>query len=182
MDSNLNDEYKRVLNDMDANMTDGKEKEYAKNKMYELSMIFIDEMQEMSSKYDDKLNALIQKQHTIEEKLKKMRNDIREIQQDVFDYDETTGEEVFEFEIACPYCNHVFVAEVDETKNEVKCPECENLIELDWDGLEDEGYCSGNCGHCHGNEEDYDDSCECGDDCECDDCNHNHKHDEDDDM
>ena len=166
MNSNINDEYHKMLNDMDANMKNSDDLAYAKNKMYELSMLFIDEMQEMADKYDDKINAIIQKQQKMDTKIKEVEHNIKEIQQDVYDIDATTENEVFDFEITCPYCNYVFETEAGEDKKEVQCPECDNLIELDWDGLEEDGYCGG---HCH----------ECGDDCSCDDCD---CEDEDEDM
>lgn len=166
MNSNINDEYHKMLNDMDANIKDADDLAYAKNKMYELSMLFIDEMQEMADKYDDKINAIIQKQQKMDTKIKEVEHSIKEIQQDVYDIDDATGNEVFEFEITCPYCNYVFEAEVGEDKKEVQCPECENLIELDWEGLEEDGYCGGGCHSC-------------GDDCDCDDCNCEDDEDED---
>ena len=184
MNSNINDEYHKIISDMDDNMSNPEDIEYAKEKMYELSMMFIDELQNLADKYDDRINAILQKQQKIDTKMKEVEKSIKEIQQDVYDIDETTENEVFDFEISCPYCNHVFETEVGEDKKEVQCPECENLIELDWDGLEEDGFCSGNCSHCH----DFDDECYCGDDCECgedcdcgDDCSCD-KHDEEDDM
>lgn len=158
MNSNINDEYRKMLSDMDANMSNPKDIEYAKTKMYELSMLFIDEMQAMADGYDDKINAIVQKQQGMDEKLKNMEKELNHMQRDMYDFEDVEENEVFEFEITCPYCNYVFAAEADENKKEVQCPECENIIELDWDGLEEEGFCSGSCGHCHGCEEDeYDD-------------------------
>ena len=183
MNSNINDEYRKMLNDMDDNMSNPEDIEYAKEKMYELSMMFIDELQNLADKYDDRINAILQKQQKIDTKMKEVEKSIKEIQQDVYDLDETEGNEVFDFEIACPYCNHVFETEVGEDKKEVKCPECENLIELDWDGLEEDGYCG--CSHCHDYDDecDCDDNCECGTDCDCgNDCDCNKHNDEDDDM
>ena len=164
MDSNINDEYRRILSDMDANMKNADDLEYAKTKMNELCMLFVDELQTVSDKNEDRTNALAQKQQELEDTIKKMRKDVNEIMKDIYDEDELDGNEVFEFEITCPYCNYSFETEVDENKKEVKCPECENLIELDWDGLEEDGYCGGSCEHCHS----CDDDCDC-DDCDCDD-------------
>ena len=161
MNTNINDEYRKMLNDMDANMSNPDDIAYAKSKMYELSMLFIDEMQAMADKYDDKINAIVQKQQKMDTKIKNVENNLKEIQKDMYDFDESTGNEAFEFEITCPYCNYIFEAEADENKKEVQCPECENLIELDWDGLEEDGYCNGSCSHCHGCE---DDECEDDDD------------------
>lgn len=168
MNSNINDEYRRMLKDMDANMSNPDDIAYAKSKMYELSMLFIDEMQAMADKYDDRINAIVQKQQKMDDKIKDIDNNLKEMQQDMYDFDEATGNEIFNFEITCPYCNYVFETEANENKKEVQCPECENLIELDWDGLEEEGYCGGSCSHCHG--------------CEDDDCDDDDEDEQDDDM
>lgn len=157
MKSNINDEYRKMLNNMDANMSNQEDLEYAKNQMYQLSMLFIDEMQAMSEKYEDRINALAQNQKELEEKIQKVQKVVNSIEKDIYD-EELDSNETFEFEIVCPYCNNEFVAEVDELKDEVQCPECRNMIELDWEGsMEDEGGCSGNCSHCHSCDDDTDD-------------------------
>ena len=149
MDSNINDEYRKMLSDIDSKMSNSEDAEYAKNKLYELSMLFVDEMQEKADKNNDKINAILQKQQSLDEKLKKVQEELNHIKRDMYDSDDVEEDETFEFEITCPYCNYSFVVDVDDSKKEVLCPECENLIELDWDGLEEDGYCGGSCSHCH---------------------------------
>ena len=100
-------------------------------------MVFIDEMQTLSDKYEDRINAMAVKQKNLDDKIKKMEEELSKIQKDFYD-EEINGNEVFEFEIACPYCNKVFTVDVDDQKREVQCPECENLIELDWGDFEDD--------------------------------------------
>ena len=47
----------------------------------------------------------------------------------------------------CPYCNHEFTTNISSDVNtEVECPECHNMIELDWNGDEEE--CTHNCSGC----------------------------------
>ncbi len=146
MNSNINNEYHKILKDIDENMSNENDIEYAKKKMYELSMMFVDELQTLSDKYEDKMNAVAIKQNEMENKIKKLENDLNNIQKEFYD-EEIDENEIFEFEITCPYCNYDFTVEVDDRKKEVQCPECENLIELDWDGFEEEGYCNGSCTH-----------------------------------
>ena len=67
MNSNINDEYRKMLKDMDENMSNPNDIEYAKNKMYELSMMFIDEMQNLSDKYEDRMNAVVMKQKNMDD-------------------------------------------------------------------------------------------------------------------
>lgn len=160
MSSNINNEYKKILKDMDTNMSNENDIEYAKNKMHELTMIFIDEIQALSDKYEDRINAIAIKQKDVEDKVKKIETEFNNLQKEIYD-EEINENEVFEFEITCPYCNYNFITDVDDKKREIQCPECENLIELDWDGLEEDGYCNGNCnGKCshHGHDDcDYED-------------------------
>lgn len=163
MKSNINDEYHKMLNDLDEKISNSQDLEYAKNKMYELSMLFIDEMQAMSEKYEDKINALAQNQKELEDKIQKIQKVVNSIEKDIYDED-LDSSEVYEFEIVCPYCNHEFVTEVDELKTEVQCPECENMIELDWESSTEEGGCSGNCSHCHSCDDEYEGESEEDDD------------------
>ncbi len=150
MNSNINDEYHKILDDIDENVTDVDEAEYVKGKIYELSMMYLDEMKTISEKYEDRINAIAQKQNAMDEKLDKMQKMLSGIEHDIYDMEDIEGEESFEFEITCPYCNNVFEVEVNEEKKDVRCPECNNMIELDWDGLYDEeAGCGGSCSHCH---------------------------------
>jgi len=78
-------------------------------------------------------------------KIENMQKVIDHIESDIY------SDEGFDFEIVCPYCEHEFVIDANEDKNEVECPECKNVIELDWTGDlyddEDDG-CSGHCCGC----------------------------------
>lgn len=80
-------------------------------------------------------------------KIENMQKVIDHIESDIY------SDEGFDFEIVCPYCEHEFVIDANEDKNEVECPECKNVIELDWTGDlyddEDDG-CSGHCCGCSG--------------------------------
>ncbi len=147
MESNINDEYCKMLNELDENISNSDELEYAKNQMHRLSMLFIDEMQAMSEKYEDKINALAYKQKELEDKVQKVQRAVTSIEKDIYD-DDIEENETYEFEIVCPYCNNEFVANVGEEKDEVQCPECKNIIALDWEGTE-EDKCIGNCTQCH---------------------------------
>ena len=160
MNSNINDEYRKMLKEMDENMSNPEDIAYAKNKMYELSMLFIDEIQTVSDKYEDRINAIAIKQKNMDDKMKKIEDNLSKMQKEFYD-EEINENEVFEFEIACPYCNNDFTVEVDDEKKEVQCPECGNLIELDWDGLEEDGYCGGGC--CNHHHDDCNGECDCED-------------------
>ncbi len=93
------------------------------------------------------VKELKENQKVMTNKLEKMQQVIDHIESDIY------SDEGFDFEIVCPYCEHEFVIDANEDKNEVECPECKNVIELDWTGDlyddEDDG-CSGHCCGCSG--------------------------------
>lgn len=89
------------------------------------------------------MKEIKQNQKVMNEKMTKMQQVIDHIESDIY------SEDGFDFEIVCPYCEHEFVIDVDESKQEVQCPECKNIIELDWSG-ELEDTCSGHCHGCSG--------------------------------
>ena len=91
------------------------------------------------------MKEIKENQKMMNEKMTKMQQVIDHIESDIY------SDEGFDFEIVCPYCEHEFIIDADEDKNEVECPECKNIIELDWSGnLEEDECCSGHCHGCSG--------------------------------
>ena len=107
-----------------------------------------------NKKLEQQIETLLGEVKELKENQKIMTNKIEKMQQ-VIDHIESDiySDEGFDFEIVCPYCEHEFVIDTNEDKNEVECPECKNVIELDWTGDlyddEDDG-CSGHCCGCSG--------------------------------
>lgn len=149
MKSNINDEYRKILNDLEGHIKDKEDLEFAKAQLEKLSMLFINEMESMTEKYEKKLDDLEQNQVKIEQKVKEVEQMVSSIEKDI--YDGEMDEDTYEFEITCPYCNNNFVAELDDARDEIQCPECKNIIELDWEhSCEDDDECMGECSCCHG--------------------------------
>ena len=93
------------------------------------------------------VKELKENQKIMTNKIEKMQQEIDHIESDIY------SDEGFDFEIVCPYCEHEFVIDANEDKNEVECPECKNVIELDWTGDlydDEEDGCSGHCCGCSG--------------------------------
>ena len=107
-----------------------------------------------NKKLEQQIETLLGEVKELKENQKIMTNKIEKMQQ-IIDHIESDiySDEGFDFEIVCPYCEHEFVIDANEDKNEVECPECKNVIELDWTGDlyddEDDG-CSGHCCGCSG--------------------------------
>ena len=117
----FNIDYQKILEDLEKNVKDKKDLEYVKGQFSKLVMIFLKEINSMQSIYEKRIYSLESKMNNIEEQLSRIENDI-------YTEDDLASVE----ELTCPYCDANFLAEIDETKTEIKCPECENLIELDW--------------------------------------------------
>lgn len=159
--SNLQEKFNKIINDLDQNIENKNDLEYIKTQIYNISMLFIDELDKISELNMDKINRLIVKHKELNNRMQQLENTMKQIEEDIY---LDSDEEELGFEIMCPYCNAEFEVDMnEEIKSEVKCPECNNIIELDWN--QDE-CCGGHCGSCesHCNFEDNgDDGCNCED-------------------
>lgn len=159
--SELSKKYSEIIKEVDQKITDEAELQFVKNKISEISIIFIDIIDRLSEILEERIIDIEQSQKDVEQKLSKVQTVIDSIEQDIY-------EENSDIEITCPYCNNEFMAEFNEDEEiEIECPECHNIIELDLNANidEDSGYfgsgCQGGCGTCGGcglknNMDDYD--------------------------
>ena len=170
--SKLSEEYLKILKDIEEKISDKDERNYVIGKMSELSSLYMEIIDRITDVNSKRMENLEKHQEETDTKLSKVKNTVDLIKKDIYEDDD------YDFKIVCPYCNHEFVADVeDELKEEIECPECHNIIELDWDEDNEDG-CSGCCSSCHGH-----DGCDDEDDDE-EDKNEkdDDKKDEDDDM
>ncbi len=147
--SKLSDEYLKIIKDIEKHISNEEERKYVLNKVSELSSLYIDLIDRVTDISCSRIDELEAYQDKLEAKVAKVKQTLDLIKKDIYE------DEEYDFEIVCPYCNHEFVADVEEElKEEIECPECHNIIELDWDGEEDEcdGCCS-SCGHHENSEE-----------------------------
>ena len=143
--SELNSKYKQIMEDIENNIKDPETLEFVKNKIGEVSVIFVDMLDRITRLTDNKIQEIEEKQHELLTRVNSVQSAVDGIESDIYD------DENYEFEIVCPYCNYEFTADIeDESKEEIQCPECHNTIELDWN-LEEEMGCSGSCSHCASN-------------------------------
>lgn len=151
--SNLNSEFKNILETLENNIKNKEDLEFVKVQIFNLYNLFFDEITNLENLANSRISELTQRQVSIEETLKSMEKEIKNISVDIYGEEESEDEE-YDFTIVCPYCDEEFVLEVDELKDEVICPNCNETIELDWGHECDEGSCS-SCGHhCHHDEDD----------------------------
>ena len=124
----LKNEYKSFLEDIQKNMKNKQDLEYVKKRFLAFVDVVMEEIGEFQEKETKIIKKLELKQKSVETKMEKMQQIIDKIEKDIY------SDEGFDFEIVCPYCDYVFVVDLDDNKREIQCPECENIIELDWTG------------------------------------------------
>ena len=141
--SDLKSRYKEILNELQENIKDEKERNFVITKFQELSIIFMDIIDRLTYITDIRVKDVEEKQKQIENKISDVQKVVDGIENDIYE-----DEEPYEFEITCPYCNHDFIADINsDTAIEVECPECHNIIELDWNVEDDDE--EHDCPHCH---------------------------------
>ncbi len=152
--SDLKKRFKEILDDLEKNIQNKEDLEYIKSQVYNIFLLFLDELDKLSEMNLDRINVMLEREKELGNKIAKMEKVINNIEKEVFVPQEC------DFEIICPYCNTEFVEDLSNgTDKEVKCPECGNVIELDWH--DDEDSCTHNCES---------GACSCDDCDECDEC------------
>lgn len=141
--SELSNHYQQIMKELQTNIKDEEDKAFVMDKFQELSMMFMDIIDRLTNLTDMRIKEIESQQKEIDERMSKIQKAVNGIESDIYEDDET-----YEFEIVCPYCNHEFVTDINsEANTEVECPECHNMIELDWNGEEDED-CIHDCSCC----------------------------------
>ena len=152
--SELNKKYEDLMESLNNTIKNEEELKSIKGQISYICATLLDEIDSLKEISEDKIQALLQNQKMIVDRMEKLEEATDKIEKELYIEDDN-----FDFEIVCPYCNYNFIVDIDETKTEIECPECNNIIELDWNGGDEE--CSGHCSGCHGceseDEEDLDD-------------------------
>ena len=143
--SDIKGKYKKIFEDLENNIKEPQDLIYSKEKIMELTFIFMDIVDRLTALMDARIKEVEDRQMAINNRLEEVQSLVDEIEGDIYDEDDN-----YEFEIICPYCNYEFTTDIEDgEKDEIKCPKCNNIIELDWNS-DDEYACEGDCAHCHG--------------------------------
>ena len=124
----LKDKFKEVIKSLEGNLESKKDLMYVKNLIADLTMEYLEDIENLQTLYKQKIAVFENRLHGLEAQMQKLDSEI--FQED--------GEETDLEPIQCPYCNTNFFIEFDNTKKEIKCPDCKNIIELDWGNFEDD--------------------------------------------
>ena len=148
----FSEKYSKIIKDIEKSISDEKEREIVLKKVSELSFMYMDVIDRISNVNSERMDDIEKHQDKLDEKIGKVKDTVDLIKKDIYE------DEDYDFEIVCPYCNHEFVADIeDELKEEIECPECHNIIELDWDEEEGCGGCCSSCGICDEEDEEEND-------------------------
>ncbi len=151
--SNLNSDFKNILEILENNLKNKEDLELVKVQMFSLYNLFFDEIANLENLANSRISELTKKQTDMENTLKSIEKEIKNISIDIYGEDEDSDE--YTFTINCPYCDEEFTLEMDKLEDEITCPNCNEIIELDWGHECDEGNCS-SCGHICNHDEDDD--------------------------
>lgn len=155
--SDLQKKLKKIISDIEQNLSNKEDLEYVKTQIYNIYTIFLDEFEELESKCNEKVENILIKCKVLDDRMSEIEDTIDKIENDIY----IKENEEYDFDITCPYCDTEFSIDLSNgISDSVVCPECNNTIELDWNEHEDG--CSHGChdcgGHCdHHHEEDDED-------------------------
>ena len=119
----FSEKYSKIIKDIEKSISDEKEREIVLKKVSELSFMYMDVIDRISNVNSERMDDIEKHQDKLDEKIGKVKDTVDLIKKDIYE------DEDYDFEIVCPYCNHEFVADIeDELKEEIECPECHNKI------------------------------------------------------
>ncbi len=144
--ADLQERLKSVIEEIENKIENKDTLEFVKTQIYNLSLIFLDEIDRVSEINVKKMEDLADKYREINDRVEDIEDTVKNIEKDIYMQEDEDGE--FDLEIVCPYCNNEFIADFsEELKDEIICPECNNVIELDWNKEEHNCGCCGCEGH-----------------------------------
>lgn len=80
----LSDNYKRIVSEIEEKISNPEELEFVKEKVSELSMLFMDIIDSLSEKADEKIKQIEEKQKQIESKMSEVESAVNEIESDIY--------------------------------------------------------------------------------------------------
>ena len=122
----LGKKFKEVIANLEHQIKNKDDLDYAKKQVTELTMSYLNELENLDQKYDSKISKCTEKIEELESSFKEIKKQI------------THEEEIDVEPINCPYCNSKFLIEYDNSQKDIKCPDCKNIIELEWDNFDDD--------------------------------------------
>jgi len=98
--SNLKKKLNAIIGDLDKNIKNKEDLDYIKSQIYNISLLFLDEMDKLAEMNLNRINVMAEREKELGHKLSKLERMINNIEKEVFVSPEC------DFEIICPYCNN----------------------------------------------------------------------------
>lgn len=159
--SELQTKFQAIIKRIEERIQDEEDLNFIKEQIAEVSMLYLDQLDKLVELNENKLSKIVEHEKSLEAKVRELEDSVKNMEKEFFLDDN------FDFEIVCPYCNYEFVSDFSQSvKEEIECPECHNIIELDWNGGEEDGCfghcscCEEECGHEEENEKEQEDGIE----------------------
>ena len=128
----ISKKYKEVIKNLEENIDSKRDLEYAKKQIADLTVLYIDELTKVIEKFEKKIQGF-------DNRVSNVEKDVRNIEDELYNEQIEEEDSMLDLEpIKCPYCDFKFLIEYNTSRSEIKCPECDNLIELDWEELEED--------------------------------------------
>ena len=118
--SDIKGKYKKILEDLENNIKEPYDLTYSKEKITELTFIFMDIVDRLTALMDERIKEVEDRQLAINHRIEEVQSLVDEIEGDIYEQDDN-----YEFEIICPYCNYEFTTDIeDEEKDETAVFPC----------------------------------------------------------
>ena len=96
--ANLKKKLNEILEDLEKNIKDKEELEYVKSQVYNISLLFLDEIDKLAELNLGRLNVMIDREKELSKRIVTMEKMIDNIQKEMYISPDC------DFEIICPYC------------------------------------------------------------------------------
>ena len=107
----FSEKYSKIIKDIEKSISDEKEREIVLKKVSELSFMYMDVIDRISNVNSERMDDIEKHQDKLDEKIGKIKETVDLIKKDIYE------DEDYDFEIVCPYCNHEFVADIEDELN-----------------------------------------------------------------
>ena len=81
--SELSKNYKKIMSELEKNISDPQELEYVKKQVNKLSISFLEQMDKLIQDNEEKIESIILNQNDLNKKILKMEKQLEEIESDI---------------------------------------------------------------------------------------------------
>ena len=105
--SDLQKSVSKIISEVEKNLKNKEDIEYVKKQIYNIYNIFIEEFEKLEEKTNDRMESLLIRYKTIEDRMSEIEDAVDKIESDIY----IKENEDYEFDITCPYCESEFAVD-----------------------------------------------------------------------